>query len=139
MRVWVDAEEVDADRQLVDVGDRMVRFAGGIVQANVNANLAADFEIKVTGTAPAAGDSRTLRVLLASRLLWDKGIREYIEAAKLVKEAGLPVEFLLAGNPDPGNPASVPEAQIARWQAAASCCGDSGKIASIPSPMNFKT
>src|SRR5687768_9681174 len=44
-----------------------------------------------------------MRVLLASRLLWDKGIREYIEAAHLVKEAGLPVEFLLAGNPDPGN------------------------------------
>lgn len=60
-----------------------------------------------------------MRVLLASRLLWDKGIREYIEAARLVKEAGLPVEFLLAGNPDPGNPASVPESQIAKWQEGA--------------------
>ncbi|HEX2826106.1 MAG TPA: glycosyltransferase family 4 protein [Burkholderiales bacterium] len=67
---------------------------------------------------PAAepGQSDTMRVLLASRLLWDKGIREYIDAANLLKEAGLPVEFLLAGNPDPGNPASVPEAQIAKWQ-----------------------
>ena len=34
----------------------MVRFAGGIVQANVNANLAADFEIKVTGSALVAAD-----------------------------------------------------------------------------------
>ena len=58
----------------------------------------------------------SMRVLLASRLLWDKGIREYIEAAHLVKEAGIPVEFLLAGNPDSGNPASVPESQIAKWQ-----------------------
>ena len=31
----------------------MVRFAGGIVQGNVNANMAADFEIKVAATAPA--------------------------------------------------------------------------------------
>jgi glycosyltransferase involved in cell wall biosynthesis len=60
-----------------------------------------------------------MRVLLASRLLWDKGIREYIEAARLVKEEGLPVEFLLAGNPDPGNPASVPESQIAKWREGA--------------------
>ena len=60
-----------------------------------------------------------MRVLLASRLLWDKGIREYIDAALLVKEAGLPIEFLLAGNPDPGNPASVPESQIAKWQETA--------------------
>jgi glycosyltransferase involved in cell wall biosynthesis len=63
--------------------------------------------------------SGPLRVLLASRLLWDKGIREYMEAAKLVKEAGLPVEFLLAGNPDPGNPASVAESQIAKWKEGA--------------------
>jgi hypothetical protein len=27
----------------------MIRFAGGIVQGNLNANLAPDFEIKVTG------------------------------------------------------------------------------------------
>jgi glycosyltransferase involved in cell wall biosynthesis len=58
----------------------------------------------------------TMRVLLASRLLWDKGIREYIDAARLVKEKGLPIQFLLAGNPDAGNPASVPEPQITKWQ-----------------------
>ena len=34
----------------------MVRYAGGIVQANVDANLGVDFEIKVTGSALVAGD-----------------------------------------------------------------------------------
>lgn len=35
----------------------MVRFAGGIIQANVNANRAADFEMRVTGTAAlSSGD-----------------------------------------------------------------------------------
>jgi glycosyltransferase involved in cell wall biosynthesis len=66
--------------------------------------------------APSPRDGGVMRVLLASRLLWDKGIREYIEAARLVKEGGLPVEFLLAGNPDPGNPASVPDAEIDKWR-----------------------
>ena len=58
------------------------------------------------------------RVLLASRLLWDKGIREYIEAASLLRQRGIPVQFFLAGNPDPGNPASVPVAQINAWRDA---------------------
>src|SRR5688500_3029276 len=69
--------------------------------------------------ARAPARSPVMRVLLASRLLWDIGIREYIEAARLIKAQSVAVEFLLAGNPDPGNPASVPASQIAQWQEAA--------------------
>lgn len=64
----------------------------------------------------ARPDGTTMRVLLASRLLWDKGIREYIEAARLLREQHLPVEFVLAGVPDHGNPGSVSMRQVARWQ-----------------------
>lgn len=56
------------------------------------------------------------RVLLAARLLWDKGVREYVEAARHLKAQGLPIEFLLAGNPDEGNPASVPATVIQAWR-----------------------
>lgn len=59
-----------------------------------------------------------LRVLLAARLLWDKGIREYVEAAGRSAAQGLPVEFLLAGTPDHGNPGSVAEDEVKRWEAA---------------------
>ncbi len=59
-----------------------------------------------------------MRVLLASRLLWDKGTREYLEAARLLRKQKLSIEFLLAGTPDPGNPASVPPSQVAKWQKA---------------------
>ena len=57
-----------------------------------------------------------MRVLLASRLLWDKGIREYLEAARMLRSEQLDIEFLLAGTPDSGNPASVPPAQVTKWQ-----------------------
>lgn len=57
----------------------------------------------------------TTRVLLAARLLWDKGIADYVEAARELRAAGLPVRFLLAGAPDPGNPASIPQAQLDAW------------------------
>ncbi len=56
-----------------------------------------------------------LRVLLAARLLWEKGIGEYVEAARQLRAQGRQIEFLLAGVPDPGNPRSVKEEQVRRW------------------------
>ena len=64
--------------------------------------------------APAGGDG-PLRVLLAARLLWDKGLAEYVEAARRLRAEGRPLRFLLAGDPDPGNPAAVPESVVAGW------------------------
>lgn len=55
------------------------------------------------------------RVVLAARLLWDKGIAEYIEAARLLRNAGRAIEFLIAGSPDPGNPVEVPESVVQGW------------------------
>jgi glycosyltransferase involved in cell wall biosynthesis len=59
----------------------------------------------------------SLKVLLASRLLWDKGLAEYAEASRILQSNGRTVQFLLAGDPDPGNPASVPEKRIREWEA----------------------
>ena len=56
-----------------------------------------------------------LRVLLAARLLWDKGLAEYVEAARRLRADGRSVQFLLAGDPDPGNPNAVPEATVRSW------------------------
>lgn len=56
-----------------------------------------------------------LRVLLASRLLWDKGLAEYVAAIRLLQAQSRPIQFLLAGTPDPGNPASVTEATVKAW------------------------
>lgn len=54
-------------------------------------------------------------VLLASRMLWEKGIADFVQAARGLKEKGVVARFLLAGNPDCGNPSSIPEAQLRRW------------------------
>ncbi len=58
------------------------------------------------------------RVLLASRLLWEKGIREYVDAAERLGSRAGEVEFLLAGAADRGNPSAVPKEAIARWGEA---------------------
>lgn len=61
--------------------------------------------------------NKPLRLLLAARLLWDKGVREYVEAARELLNDSASYEFLLAGTPDNGNPAAVPEDEINRWEA----------------------
>jgi glycosyltransferase involved in cell wall biosynthesis len=58
---------------------------------------------------------KRLRVLLAARLLWEKGVQEFIDASALLREQGRQVQFLLAGTPDPGNPRSVSPATVQRW------------------------
>jgi len=60
-------------------------------------------------------NDQPLRVLLAARLLWDKGIAEYVEAARRLQSEGRALQFLLAGDPDPGNPAAVSEATLREW------------------------
>lgn len=68
--------------------------------------------------APASESRRAVpRVLFAARLLWDKGLGEFVEAARRLRVAGLPAEFLVAGVADPGNPAAVPEAVTCAWAA----------------------
>lgn len=58
---------------------------------------------------------KPVRVLLGTRLLWEKGVGEYVEAARLLKNEGAAIEFLIAGSPDDGNPASVPRETINQW------------------------
>jgi glycosyltransferase involved in cell wall biosynthesis len=68
-------------------------------------------------TGGAVGSGQPTIVLLAARLLWDKGIAEYVQAARKLHGAGLPIRFLLAGAPDHGNPASVRQDELDAWAA----------------------
>lgn len=60
-------------------------------------------------------DEYPVRVLVAARLLWDKGIGEFVDAARDLRQRGLPVEFVVAGEPDTNTPGYVPEAQLQDW------------------------
>ena len=63
----------------------------------------------------AVAPNARMRVLLPARLLWDKGLAEFVQAARQLLAEGRPIDFLLAGDPDPGNPAAVPEAVVLGW------------------------
>ena len=49
------------------------------------------------------------------RLLDDKGIRVLVAAHRQLRAKGLDLALLIAGTPDPANPASVPQAEVEAW------------------------
>ena len=57
-------------------------------------------------------------VVLPARMLWDKGVREFVEAAEILKAQGVPARFALVGDTDPNYPACVPEQQLNEWQSS---------------------
>jgi glycosyltransferase involved in cell wall biosynthesis len=56
------------------------------------------------------------RFLLVARLLKDKGVQEFVEAARLLKSRYPLVEFILLGFKDPQNPNAIAEEQLTSWQ-----------------------
>jgi len=55
-------------------------------------------------------------VLMASRMLWDKGVETLVQAARLL-QTKVKARVVLVGEPDPGNPASIAVETLQRWQA----------------------
>jgi glycosyltransferase involved in cell wall biosynthesis len=54
-----------------------------------------------------------VKVIMVSRLLRDKGVHEFIDAAKIVRSKNSSVQFLLVGDIDDGNPTSMNSEAIA--------------------------
>lgn len=55
------------------------------------------------------------KVVMAARLLKDKGVFEFVEAASLLQQRGLSVQMCLVGSPDPGNPTTVTQQELDQW------------------------
>lgn len=83
-------------------------------------------EIQHTRIIPGSGvDTKTFDVrlsaeecpivMLASRMLWDKGIGEFVEASRRLKQNGVSARYVLVGRCDEHNPAAIEPTQIRRW------------------------
>lgn len=55
-------------------------------------------------------------VLLATRMLWDKGVGVFVDAARLINSQEKKARFVLVGNIDEGNPASIEKRELENWQ-----------------------
>lgn len=58
-----------------------------------------------------------LRFLLVARMLWDKGVGEYVDAARAIKREHPHVRFGLLGGMSVNNRTAVPEATVRGWEA----------------------
>lgn len=55
--------------------------------------------------------------VIAARLILEKGILEFLEAARLVHEAGYSARFVVAGKLDPSNPHSMTSSEMTKWKS----------------------
>lgn len=56
-------------------------------------------------------------IVMAARLLKDKGVLEFIEAARLLNHRGMDVIMRLIGSPDLGNAATVSYEELGQWES----------------------
>ena len=54
-------------------------------------------------------------IILPARMLWDKGVAEFVRVARRIKAQGVNARFTLVGDIDQHNPASVTQQQIDQW------------------------
>jgi glycosyltransferase involved in cell wall biosynthesis len=57
-------------------------------------------------------------VVLASRMLREKGVADFVEAARLLRSQGVRARFVLIGSTDDDHPGAIPTAELERWAAA---------------------
>jgi glycosyltransferase involved in cell wall biosynthesis len=62
-----------------------------------------------------SGHNGSVVFLYLGRLLWDKGIREYVDAAREIKKVHPQVTFQMLGFLDAQNPSAVPRSAIEAW------------------------
>jgi glycosyltransferase involved in cell wall biosynthesis len=104
----------DGSIALVQNGDdRAALMSLGITQSRIA--LISGSGVDVDRLTPLAEPPQPLTFGFVGRLLDDKGVRTLVEAFRLLRTRGSDARLLIAGTPDPANPASVTEAEAASW------------------------
>lgn len=54
-------------------------------------------------------------VILAARLLWDKGVGDFVKVSQALRGENVDARFVLVGDSDTANPSAVPRQQLETW------------------------
>ncbi len=93
--------------------DQALLERSGVTAARLRLIRGAGVDIQVF--YPGSPPPEPVCIVLVARMLWDKGVGEFVEAARRLTDAGVKARFVLVGDPDPANPASVPESTLRSW------------------------
>lgn len=107
-------------------------IALGAISAN-DAVLIRGAGIDLAAFAPTPEPEGVPVVTLTARMLWDKGVAEFVGAARQLKHEGVAARFLLVGAPDALNRAAIPQATLDAWQAegVVECLGFRSDVAAV--------
>lgn len=94
--------------------DREVLVRANIVQSS-QIRLIAGSGVDIHRFVPVESPAGDPIVMLVGRMLWDKGVGEFVEAAIRVKQQGTRARFVLVGRCDQGNPTAIAETQLQQW------------------------
>lgn len=73
--------------------------------------------VDTTKYFPVSEPLGPVRVTLLARMLWHKGIGEFVKASRILKSWGENLDMQLVGGLDFGNPACISEQQLLDWQS----------------------
>ena len=96
--------------------DRQVFIENGLVRWEKTDRLNGEgVDLDRFKYVPLPNHSDQFRFLLIARMLWDKGVGEYVEAARVMKGCFPNVEFCLLGFLDVQNPSAISRCQVDEW------------------------
>lgn len=95
--------------------DRQIFVSGGLVAERVTDRLpGSGVDLKKFSPLPLPRKSK-VRFLLFARMLWDKGIGEYVEASRKINKTFPDTEFCLLGFLNVENPTAISHIQMNKW------------------------
>ena len=96
-------------------------FASRGVFPRANIRLIRGSGVDLQRFVPQPEPSGEMVVVLASRMLKEKGVAHFVAAARMLRARAISARFVLVGDPDHGNPHSHTAGELRSWQ-------DSGAI-----------
>jgi glycosyltransferase involved in cell wall biosynthesis len=97
--------------------DRKIFIDGGLVGEKISDQLpGSGVDLEKFSVAPMPFGS-AVRFLLIARMLWGKGVGEFVEAARLLRQRGIDAECCLLGFLDVNNPSAISRNQMDEWIA----------------------
>jgi glycosyltransferase involved in cell wall biosynthesis len=98
-----------------NLDDQRLFLDYGLVKDNQIA-LVAGSGVDTSKFIPVPEPDGKVMVILPTRMLWDKGVAEFVGAARHLIKLGVEARFVLVGDTDTANPASVPTSKLEEWQ-----------------------
>ena len=95
--------------------DRELFMSMGLVRAD-NSHIVLGTGIDTDKFIPVPPPNSIPLTVLPARMIRDKGVEEFVEAATRIKQSGVNARFALVGNNDPGNPTNIPFDRLTQWQ-----------------------